>query len=128
MQEAFRIGGFGMYPTTMAGLFLVATAVQYARHPDRARLALVRALAVLTALAGALGFTTGMIKSWIAAGGVEGPDAIRYALVGTGESLTNVALAMILLVMAAIATCVGTYRARPGAHAGGATLTDPHAK
>jgi hypothetical protein len=46
-------------------------------------------------------------------------------VIGVGESLANVALAMVMLVMAWIATSVGAYRS---GSQGSATLHDPHAR
>jgi heme exporter protein D len=43
MSEFFKNGGYGMFPTLVVGLFLLATAVLYAVRPSgrRARVALV---------------------------------------------------------------------------------------
>ena len=37
MLDCFHLGGFNMYPTTIAGLVLVATAARYARTPESGR-------------------------------------------------------------------------------------------
>jgi hypothetical protein len=114
-----------MYPTLVAGIFLVATAVRYARKPDRDALPLIRQLSILTGMVGVLGFITGVIHCFIACGGAAPNELQYYVVVGTGESLCNIGLALVMLVMGRIATSVGTWRS---GSRGPATLHDPHAR
>lgn len=124
MGEAFRLGGFGMYPTLVAGLVYVFHAIQFAREPEARRLALVRSLGWLTAVAGTLGFTSGVIHAFTSLGSVPEPgEAVQLALIGTGEAACNLGLAMVMTVAATLATCVGKYRSTKSA----ASLVDPHA-
>ncbi len=117
MGDAFRSGGWGMYPTVIAGLVLVGAAISYAVRPDaRGRLG-VRALAMLTFLVACLGFVSGVIRSCTAA---ADPETGRFVIVGIGESLTNIGLGLVMLVAAGIATAIGTYRTEP--RTGGAEL------
>jgi hypothetical protein len=122
MMDAFRLGGWGMYPTTLVGLILFVTAVRFARSGDRATLPLIRHLSILTALVGSLGFVTGVIKTFISCSGASPSELPMFVVVGTGESLCNVGLALVVLVMARIATSVGIYRGTQS----GASLVDPH--
>ena len=126
MLEGFHQGGWGMYPTTIVGLLLVVAAVQYARRPDRRRLGIVHSLSALTLLTGTLGFVIGVIRSFTSLPGAEPRDVGAWVIVGVGESLNNIALAVMLLTIAAIATVIG--KARPGwsASGNGAELADPH--
>jgi len=112
MGEAFRLGGWGMYPTAIAGLVLVFTSIKYAVAPDPKRRALVRALAMLVFLAACLGFTSGVIRTLLGAA-KQTTDAGNVIAQGVGESLENIGLGLALLVMAGIATAIGTARSAP---------------
>ena len=129
MGEAFRLGGWGMYPTTIIGFVLLAAAVQYMRHPDRRRALVLRHLNVLVGLSALMGFTAGTINSFTH---VEA-DKTYYAIIGVGESLNNVGLGLGFLILARIITALGAGRGpRPAAGPGdggprpaSATAMDP---
>ncbi len=112
MGEAFRFGGWGMYPTAIAGLVLVFTSIKYAVAPDPKRRVLVRALAMLVFLAACLGFTAGVIRTLLGAA-EQTTDVGNVIAQGVGESLENIGLGVALLVMAAITTAIGTARSAP---------------
>lgn len=120
MSEAFRLGGWGMYPTLIAGLVLVLTAWRFAFTPQRARLSLVKWLYALTALAGTLGFVTGAIKTFLAAGQLPPGDAVATAMIGIGESANNLGLALSTMVLATIGVAIGHRKP-----AVGGSLVDP---
>ena len=109
MGEAFKMGGWGMFPTAIFGVLLVAAAIRYAVTPERRFVPLQVSLGILTLSAGGLGFVTGLIKSFMAMEGV-GEDKRWLWLLGAGESLHNVALALILMTFAGIAASVGAMR------------------
>lgn len=124
MLDAFHDGGWGMYPTTIAGLVLIAAAVRYAQRPDHRRLQSVRALSLLVFLVACLGFVAGVIKSFSFASGK--PEELGvYVVAGVGESLNNIGLGIGMLVIATIIRVYGVSRG--GAPSGGAELHDPHA-
>jgi len=110
MSEAFRLGGWGMYPTTLAGIILILSAWRFAWQPARARLAFVKWLGVLVALTSVLGFVTGCIKTFLAAGQLAGNDAIGVVITGIGESASNLGLGLCVLVLATIGIVVGHAR------------------
>ncbi len=114
MQEAYRLGGWGMYPTTLVGFVLVFMAIQYARDPDRRRLGLVKSLSLLTMLTASLGFISGVIRTFTTAGDVSTADLGNVVVVGVGESLTNVGLGVGFLVITWILASIGAARATPG--------------
>jgi hypothetical protein len=115
-----------MYPTAVIGLVLFATAVQYARRPDRRRLRLVKHLSLLTGFVSTLGFVSGLVHAYTSCGDVEPGRLGNIVVVGTGESLVNVGFGLFLLVNGWIAASIGMYRSG-GDAAGGAELADPHA-
>lgn len=109
MTGAFHEGGWGMYPTLVFGVLMVAGAVAYAIRPGRRFIPLQVSLGVMTLVCGSLGFVTGLIRSLGAIGGVE--EGRRWIwLIGLGESLNNVALALLLIAVAALVGSVGALR------------------
>ena len=118
MGEMFHDGGFGMYPTTVFGLLLLAATVRYAVSPSARLVPLQVSLGILTMASGGLGFVTGLIKSVSAIGGV-GADQRWIWLLGMGESLNNVALALVLVTLGSLAASVGALRLGRGFRPGG---------
>ena len=109
MIEAFAMGGWGMYPTAFFGLLMLGASIRYALQPERRFLPLQVSLGILTLLAGAMGFVTGVIMTFSHMGEV-GPDQKWIAMLGVGESLHNVALALMLVIFATILSSVGAFR------------------
>lgn len=109
MGEAFKMGGWGMYPTLVFGLLMIGVCVRYAVKPERRLLPLQISLGVTTLLSGGLGFVTGMIASFNAIHGAP-PDQRWIWLIGMGESLHNVALALALVILGSLASAVGAVR------------------
>src|SRR5262249_25411547 len=109
MDNPFILGGWGMYPTALFGLLMVAAAIAYARRPEKRFVPLQLSLGILTLSAGSLGFVTGLLKS---PGPVcKGGAAPRFSwLIGLGETLNNLALAFALVVLAVLVASVGALR------------------
>jgi hypothetical protein len=122
MLDAFRLGGWGMYPTLIAGFFLMFSAFQYARRPEATRLRVTRFLGVLVILTSTLGFVAGVINTCTHVTPELGPDLGMFVVIGVGESLTNIGAGLVWLVMATIVATFGASRSR----ANGAELADPH--
>ena len=109
MREAFYLGGWGMYPTLLFGVLMVAASIRYAISPERRFVPLQVSLGVLTLMAGGLGFVTGMIKVFLSIGEVQ-PEQRWIWMLGLGEALNCVGLALSLIVIGAFAASVGAYR------------------
>ncbi len=98
-----------MIPTMVFGLSLLAVAARYALRPEQRWVPLILGLGTVTLASGALGFVTGLMASFEYITGV--PDGGRWvALVGVGESLTDVAFALLFIVLGALSVSVGTWR------------------
>jgi hypothetical protein len=109
MGEAFRLGGWGMYPTLIFGLFLTLWAMRYAASPDPHTLPLVKSLGLLTVLSGLLGTVTGVIKAIIAVGQLP-PEKHFLWVIGFGEALNCFGLGLVLAVLASLFVSAGNYR------------------
>jgi hypothetical protein len=110
MFEAFRDGGFGMFPTLAFGIALCAIAIRYATKPEKRFVPLLLALGTCTLSSGALGFVSGFIVAtrYVDKLGVQ--EHASLAIVGAGEALNCVALALVMVTLAALATVVGAAR------------------
>ena len=109
MMQLFREGGWGMFPTLGFGLLLLLVAARYAVRPERRFVPLLLGLGTVTLSSGALGFVTGVMASFRYIGAV--PASERYvALIGVGESLGNVAFALVFVVLASLAASVVAWR------------------
>jgi hypothetical protein len=108
--EHFRDGGWGMFPILVAGLALLTVAIRYAVRPDRRFVPLLVTLNVLTLSAGALGFVSGVITTatYFDQHATTLPSSIPF--LGVGESLNNVAFALMFVVVAAIAMSLGAWK------------------
>ena len=105
----FLEGGMSMFPTLLCGLGLIGAAVQYARAPSGRWVPLLLSLGTLTLLSGLAGLVMGMIATSAVGTSADLPPA-RIAILGVGESLHNLALALLLGMAAALAVTVGAYR------------------
>jgi hypothetical protein len=125
MGEAFRLGGWGMYPTLFVGIVLLVAAGRFALAPAKGRLAPIVALAVLVTLTSTLGFVTGIINTTIHAGQItDMNERAGSIVVGFGESLHNIGLGLCLLVLATFPVVVGLARGKANGSRG-SELVDP---
>jgi hypothetical protein len=109
INEVFRIGGWGMYPTLVFGLLMIGVAFWYAVRPERRLVPLLVSCGLMTFVSGCLGFCTGVVKSLTAMGQAP-PEKHFYSLIGVGESLANIVFAFVLIMLALLAISAGALR------------------
>jgi hypothetical protein len=114
-----------MYPTLFVGIVLLVAAGRFAMHPARGRLAPIVGLGVLTFFTSLLGFVTGLIKTMSVAGEIELFKQGNLIVAGIGESMNNIGLGLVLLVLATIGVVVGMARRPVARSRGGSELVDP---
>ena len=110
MLEAFKLGGWGMFPTLICGVLTVIVSLRYAVKPEKRFVPLLITTNVMTLVAGTLGFVTGLIATSNYIHEVETSKVPLITVIGAGESLHNIALALILMMLAAIAATIGAFR------------------
>lgn len=111
MMNFFEEGGWGMFPVLILGFLTVASAVLFLLRPERALGGLVLALGGTTASAGMLGFAMGMMNVLRYLRDVPAEQHLVIMGQGTAESLPNLVLAAVLLVVAGIVAAIGALRA-----------------
>src|SRR5262249_8811141 len=109
MRQMFVLGGAGMWPTLVFGLLMIGVAIRYAMRPERRFVPLLVGLGMMTSAAGLLGFVSGVAKSLLAMSTVP-PDRHWLSLLGLGESLMNLVLALLLVFLASAAATIGAWR------------------
>ena len=111
----FVAGGFGMYPVSIFGFLLIGTCVLYALRPQQKTARTVVAMAVCTFGAGLLGTATGICTTMHYIPQVAQDKQLQIMGLGIEESLHNIVLALILVVLGTLITAGGTLRAQPTA-------------
>jgi hypothetical protein len=107
----FRDGGWNMYPTSLFGFLFIAAAVLLVLRPERRFVPLVASLGLLTLGAGVLGTMVGVVNTFRYLLKVPAAEQFQVAALGCAESLNNLVLAMMLLVLAALLGSIAALRA-----------------
>lgn len=112
MLNAFREGGWGMYPTLIVGLIALASAVRFAWQANAKLRGFINAMSLSAAMCGLTGFVTGLIStgSYIGKRELKGQEALLTLLMGTKESMNNLALALLLLAIIFVVIAIGQRR------------------
>jgi hypothetical protein len=112
MQLFFQEGGVVMWPTALFGFLLVASAVLSLRGGAPSRLPPV--LGLLTVASGALGTVLGLINTmrWVTKAAPA--EQLVGGATGIAESLNNLVLAFLLVIIALLVSAIGAAR-RPAA-------------
>src|SRR5579864_2077764 len=111
MIEFFREGGFGMYPTALFGLLLVASGVLFLRRPERKYTWLMSSLGFVTVSSGLLSFVTGLMMTFNYLDTAPADRRMVIAAAGCAESMHNLVLALQMVLVAAILASIGAFRA-----------------
>jgi hypothetical protein len=106
----FVAGGFGMYPTAVFGFLLIAACVLYTLRPDQKAARLALTLGIVTFAMGLLGAFAGMSMSARYITHVAKGDQLEILALGFEESLHNVLLALLLVVLGGVVASIGTLR------------------
>jgi hypothetical protein len=100
-----------MYPTTLFGFLLVASAFLYLFRPETRYAPIVFCAGFLTLGSGILGTVTGLVATCRYLDKVPPVDQFKIAALGCAESLNNMSLALIITLVAALPTLAGLVRA-----------------
>ena len=118
----FQDGGWGMYPTTGFGLLLVAASVLLVLRPEPRRTMLVASLGVVTFASGLLGTSVGVVNSFHYLSQVPKAEQLEIATLGCAESLNNLVLALIIVVLAGLIASLASLRLRAAGAGSGRSL------
>ena len=106
----FEAGGFGMYPTILFGFLLLALTALHAMRPAPRFQRTINALGVVTFASGLLGTVVGICNSAHYLDQVPPDKQFMMFVMGCEESLHNLVLALIIVVLAALITAVSSVR------------------
>ncbi|HCF62651.1 MAG TPA: hypothetical protein DFS52_32265 [Myxococcales bacterium] len=110
MSDFYLMGGWGMYPTTLFGALLVAAGIAYALLPERRFVPLLVSMGVVVFGSGVLGTVTGFINTFRHVQQLPEAQQRAITLLGVSESLNNLVLAFIFIVLATLIASVGALR------------------
>jgi len=99
-----------MYPTLVFGLLLVAACASYAMRPDPRHARLAVTLGIVTLAAGLLGAFSGMATSAHFIPQVPKGEQVEVLALGFAESLHDVVLALMIVVLGGLVASVGALR------------------
>lgn len=111
LADAFHEGGWPMFPILVVGALLVVAAGRYVSQSEPRHLPVVKTLGGATLVLGVLGTVLGVIHSLSGIHEVPPDMAVKFFLLGSGESLNNLALSLFLVFFASVLTAVGALRA-----------------
>ena len=109
-SDFYRAGGWGMYPVTIFGFLLIVTCALYTLRlrPHHARLG--RLLAGTTLMAGVLGTATGVCNTAFYLQKVEQAKQVEIFALGLQESLHDIVLALLFVILASLVAGAGILR------------------
>lgn len=109
-SDFYSAGGFGMYPVTLFGFLMVAAAALYAFRMRAQHAKLTWVLGGMTLMAGLLGTSTGICNSAFYIHKVDVTKQLGILALGVQESLHDLVLALIFVLIAGLFACAGIVR------------------
>ncbi len=109
MAGFFSDGGLGMYATLAFGLLLLAVGVVHALKPRSRPSGTFVALSLVCLGSGTLGLTLALVRTFLSAGTTGGHFAAT--MLGVSQSLHNLILALVFVVLSTLLFAVGALRA-----------------
>jgi len=110
LANFFIEGGPGMLLISIAGLVLISLSVRYLLSPDPRRHQPLLLTGLLTLALGALGTVLGCVGTLHAVHQVEPKDQLVLMAAGLAESLNNLLLSLLFVVLMLVLTAVGSRR------------------
>lgn len=107
----FAAGGFGMYPTSLFGFLLIASSALYVQRPEQKYARLALALGIMTFAAGLLGCSVGVSNTLHYMARLPPAEQLSTLALGCAESLHDLVLGLMLVVLAGLIAAVGVLRA-----------------
>ena len=108
----FGAGGWGMYPTTVFGFLLLAALGLHALRPEPRYERVISSLQVMVFASGLLGTSVGICKSALDLDQVPFDKQLQTFAMGCQESLHNLILGLIIIVIANVITTIVAFRNR----------------
>lgn len=106
----FAAGGWGMYPTMVFGFLLLATTVLHALRPEPRFQRLSVLFGLATFASGLLGTLVGICNSAHYLGQVPPQDQLKTFALGCEESIHNLVLALIIVLLATLVAAGSAVR------------------
>lgn len=107
----YAAGGWGMHPVSVFGFFMIVTSVLHAIRPQAVSARLVLTMGFVTFGAGLLGAITGICNSFHFLPQVPADKQLGVMALGIEESLHDVVLALMIVVLGGLISAVGSLRA-----------------
>jgi hypothetical protein len=121
MSDFIRDGGFGMFPTMLFGVLSVLAAIVIAFKPDKRFVPMVMALGITTFGSGLLGTVMGIINTLRYVAKSPESDRMMIVMVGAAESLNNMVLSLVLVVLTGLIASVAAGRVAMAARTSAST-------
>lgn len=109
MTDFFRVGGWPMWPILFTGLIQLFFTWRYVQQPEPRLRVIVHSLGAVTMTVGLLGTVLGLIATLMGVAPLL-PDKAYLCLIGLGESMSCIALALTFQGFTAIGRALGDLR------------------